>query len=385
MKYVVFGAGMMGSAAAWDLAVNNPADEVVVADINLEVAHSVARSIGMPNVTPRRVDVHDDDDVARSLEGAAAAIGAVSYSVNYDLNRAAIEAGVHMCDLGGNNDMVTKQLTLDAGAKARGVTIVPNCGLAPGLINILAVEGARQFDSLDSIRLRVGGLPQNPRPPLDYQVVFSVEGLINEYVERAEVIRDGVHTTIDPMSGLEDIEFPPPFGTLEAFSTSGGLSWLPRLFEGKVRELDYKTIRYCGHCEKFKTLLDLGFATNEPMMMGGGVKTNREFFEDLLKRKLDYGDRDVVLARATITGTVKEARRTLVYEFIDYYDETTKITAMMRTTAFPTTVIASMLATGAVTARGVLTPELCVPGDVMIRELAKRNIRITTSVTETWS
>lgn len=385
MKYVVFGAGMMGSAAAWDLAANNPADEVVVADINLGVASSVTRSIGLPNVSPRRVDVHDDDAVARTLEGAAAAIGAVSYSVNYDLNRAAIEAGVHMCDLGGNNDMVTKQLTLDAGAKARGVTIVPNSGLAPGLINILAVEGARQFDSLDSIHLRVGGLPQNPRPPLFYQVVFSVEGLINEYVERAEVIRDGVHTTVDSMSGLEDIEFPPPFGTLEAFSTSGGLSWLPRIFEGKVRELDYKTIRYRGHCEKFKTLLDLGFATNEPMMVGGSVKTNREFFEDLLKRKLDYGDRDVVLARATIRGTMDGARRSLVYEFIDYYDEATKITAMMRTTAFPTAVIATMLAAGAVTARGVLTPELCVPGDAMIRELDKRNIRITTSVTETWS
>lgn len=385
MKYVVFGAGMMGSAAAWDLAANNPADEVVVADINLGVASSVTRSIGLPNVTPRRVDVHDDDAVARTLEGAAAAIGAVSYSVNYDLNRAAIEAGVHMCDLGGNNDMVTKQLTLDAGAKARGVTIVPNSGLAPGLINILAVEGARQFDSLDSIHLRVGGLPQNPRPPLFYQVVFSVEGLINEYVERAEVIRDGVHTTVDSMSGLEDIEFPPPFGTLEAFSTSGGLSWLPRIFEGKVRELDYKTIRYRGHCEKFKTLLDLGFAANEPMMVGGSVKTNREFFEDLLKRKLDYGDRDVVLARATIRGTMDGARRSLVYEFIDYYDEATKITAMMRTTAFPTAVIATMLAAGAVTARGVLTPELCVPGDAMIRELDKRNIRITTSVTETWS
>lgn len=385
MKYVVFGAGMMGSAAAWDLAANNPADEVVVADINLGVASSVTRSIGLPNVSPRRVDVHDDDAVARTLEGAAAAIGAVSYSVNYDLNRAAIEAGVHMCDLGGNNDMVTKQLTLDAGAKARGVTIVPNSGLAPGLINILAVEGARQFDSLDSIHLRVGGLPQNPRPPLFYQVVFSVEGLINEYVERAEVIRDGVHTTVDSMSGLEDIEFPPPFGTLEAFSTSGGLSWLPRIFEGKVRELDYKTIRYRGHCEKFKTLLDLGFAANEPMMVGGSVKTNREFFEDLLKRKLDYGDRDVVLARATIRGTMDGARRSLVYEFIDYYDEATKITAMMRTTAFPTAVIATMLAAGAVTARGVLTPELCVPGDAMIRELDKRNIRITTSVTETWS
>lgn len=384
MKYVVIGAGMMGSAAAYDLAKTNPQDEIILADINIQQARSVAASIG-PNVTPVRIDVNNNRDVVKLIEGSGAVISAVSYSVNYQMTKAAIEAGVSMCDLGGNNDVVEKQMTLDEQAKEKGITIVPNCGLAPGLINILAMEGAKEFDTLDSIHLRVGGLPQHPRPPLYYQIVFSVEGLINEYVEKATVIQDGELKLIDPMSGLEEIEFPPPFGTLEAFNTSGGLSTLTKVFAGKLKNLDYKTIRYKGHCEKFKTLLDLGFATNEPMMVGGSVKTNREFFADLLRKKLDYGDKDVVLARATITGRTAAAEKTLVYEFIDYYDEATKMTAMMRTTAFPTSIVAQMLANGIITQRGVIVPELCVPGKRMIDELAKRNVKITKKVTEVWT
>ncbi|MBI5472214.1 MAG: saccharopine dehydrogenase NADP-binding domain-containing protein [Ignavibacteriae bacterium] len=383
MKYTVIGAGLMGSAAAFDLATRNPQDEIVLADINLQQAKSAATAIG-PNVAPVRVDVNNTREIVKLLNGSGAVISAVSYSVNLQMTKAAIEAGVHMCDLGGNNEVVERQVALDAAAKQKGITVVPNCGLAPGLINILAVEGTKEFEELDSIYLRVGGLPQHPRPPLMYQIVFSVEGLINEYVEQATVIHDGQLMQVDPMSGLEDIEFPSPFGTLEAFNTSGGLSTLTQMLQNKVKNLDYKTIRYKGHCDKFKTLLDLGFATNEPMMVGGSVKTNREFFADLLRKKLDYGDKDVVLARATIMGRTKTAAKILVYEFVDYYDEAHKITAMMRTTAFPTSITAQMLAHGVITERGVLVPERCVPGHRMIEELGKRNLKITKKVTEVW-
>ena len=384
MKYTIIGAGMMGTAAGFDLSRTNPHDEIVLADINLQRAAQAAKELGN-NVKPLRLDVNNPQELIGAIKGSNAVISAVSYTVNYQITKAALEAGVHATDLGGNNDVVQKQLTLDAEAKRRGVTIVPNSGLAPGLINILAMEGAKEFEELDSIYLRVGGLPQNPRPPLYYQIVFSVDGLINEYVEKAAIIRDGKVMYIDPMSGQEEIMFPEPFGTLEAFNTSGGLSTLTQLLEGKVKNLDYKTIRYNGHCEKFKTLLDLGFATNEPMMVGGSVKTNREFFGDLLRKKLDYGDKDVVLARATITGRNRNAQKTLVYEFIDYYDDKAKMTAMMRTTAFPASIIAQMLAQNVIQERGVMPPEVCVPGKMMIEELGKRNLKITKKVTEIWS
>jgi lysine 6-dehydrogenase len=384
MRFLVLGAGMMGSAAAYDLAHAAPDNEVILSDINLQKATRSAKTIGS-NVKPMRIDVNNHADLVKAMNGCWAVISAVTYSVNVQVTRAAIEAGVHLCDLGGNNDVVRRQLGLDADAKARGITILPNCGLAPGLINILAVSGAKQFDELDSIHLRVGGLPQHPRPPLNYQIVFSVEGLLNEYVEPADVIRDGQLKRIDSMAELETIRFPEPFGELEAFTTSGGLSTLTQYFSGKVKNLDYKTIRYKGHCDRFQTLLDLGFATSEPMMVGGSVKTNREFFADLLRKKLDFGDKDVVLARATITGRHGDAMKSLVYEFVDYFDNETSITAMMRTTAYPTAIIAMMLARGDIAARGVMPPELCVPGDALITELAKRNLKIRKSITETWS
>ncbi len=384
MKYLVLGAGMMGSAAAYDLARSSPDNEVVLADINIQTAKRSAGAIGA-NVHPVRLDVNSGRDLVAAMKGCNAVISAVTYSVNLQVTRAALEAGVHVCDLGGNNDVVAKQIALDEEARAKGITVIPNSGLAPGLINILAVTGAGGFDSLDSILLRVGGLPRHPRPPLNYQIVFSVEGLINEYVEQALVIQDGELRHVDPMSGLEEIEFPEPFGKLEAFTTSGGLSTLPEMFAGRVKTLDYKTIRYRGHCEKFKTLLELGFATTEPMMVGGSVKTNREFFADLLRKKLDFGEKDVVLARATITGKRGGADKVLAYEFVDQYDDAASITAMMRATAFPTSITAQMLAHGTIQERGVKPPELCVPGDAMIEELAKRNLRITKRITETWS
>jgi lysine 6-dehydrogenase len=373
---------MMGSAAAFDLAAADERNEVLLADLHLEAATRAANAIG-PNVYPRQIDANNQVEMVRLFRNADAVLSAAPYSLNLQVTRAAIEAGTHMCDLGGSNEILDQQLTLSNEALGRNVTIVPNCGLAPGLINILAVEGFRRFDKVDSIRLRVGGLPQNPRPPLFYQITFSVEGLINEYLEPVDVIKAGRLLKAEPLSDLEEIEFPPPFGRLEAFNTSGGVSSLPRLLHGKVQDLDYKTIRYRGHCEKFKTLIELGFASAEPIMVGANVRTTRELFAELLRKKLDYRDKDVVLARATIEGSTGKLRRALVYELIDYYDVATQMTAMMRTTAFPTSVIAQMLAQGRITRRGVFPPEEIVPGEALIRELSRCDIRITERMTET--
>ncbi len=381
MRYLVLGAGMMGSAVAYDLAHAAPDAEIVLADVNSDAATAAARTIGA-RVRPLCLDVRDPQALSAALQGHTVVISAVSYAVNETVTRAAIDAGVHMCDLGGNNDVVDRQTRLDAEARARGVAVIPNCGLAPGLINILAATGMQSFDTVDTVHLRVGGLPQQPRPPLNYQIVFSVEGLINEYLEPAEVIEDGEIRRVESMTGLEPLLFPPPYGTMEAFHTSGGISTLARSLNGRVRHLDYKTIRYPGHCEKFKTLLDLGFAASEPVSTGTGVRTMRELFTELLKRRLSFAEPDVILARATFSGTVHGRHRTLEYECIDSYDAQSRITAMMRTTAFPTSITALLLADGTITARGVMMPETCVPGDRMIAELAKRNVRITTRFTE---
>jgi lysine 6-dehydrogenase len=383
MKALVIGAGMMGSAMAYDLAHSNGVDSVLLADVNEERARSVAATIGK-NVSPFRLDINYYDDVIELMSKADAAIGATSYTHNVLLTKAAIEAGVHFCDLGGNMDVVDKQIALHEKALQANVTILPNCGLAPGMACVLAAGAAKEFSSVERIHIRVGGLPQHPQPPLNYQLVFSAEGLINEYLEPAEVIRNGTIQHVESMIDVEELEFPPPFGTVEAFNTSGGISTLTRMFKGKVKELDYKTIRYKGHCEKFRTLLDLGFASSEPIMVGNNVKTAREFFEELLRRKLPSNGPDVVLMRVTIHGSMNGTVRTLSYEMIDYNDTTTNHTSMMRTTAFPTSIIAQMIVNGTIHQRGVFPPESAeadIPLEPFLAELKKRNIIIKETMT----
>jgi lysine 6-dehydrogenase len=379
MKALVIGSGMMGSALAYDLAHSTGVDEVFLADINGERAKTVADSIGK-TVIPMQLDINDFDKVVHSMRGVDVVCGATSYNHNLALTKAAIEAGKHFCDLGGNMDVVDAQLLMDAQAKKTGVCILPNCGLAPGLAAILGAGGARQFDCPEEIHLRVGGLPKHPRPPLNYMLVFSVEGLINEYLEPAEVIRNGDLKLAESMADLETLEFPAPFGTVEAFNTSGGVSTLTRMFKGKIKELDYKTIRYRGHCEKFKMLLDLGFASAEPVSVGASVQTARDIFQELLKKKLPTSGPDLVLMRVWITGMMKRTRKTLTYQMVDYFDEHTNISSMMRTTSFPTSIVAQMIVNGSIAARGVMAPETCVPVNQLIAELKKRNIIINETI-----
>lgn len=381
MTFLVIGSGMMGSALAYDLSHSQNVKKVILADIDHDRAKNSAYAIGA-DVEPVKLDINDQNALLGQIKKADVVCGATSYTHNLQLTKASIEAGVHFCDLGGNMDVVKAQVALNEKAKQAGVCIIPNCGLAPGLAGILGAGGAHKFDSVSEIHLRVGGLPRHPRPPLNYQIVFSVEGLINEYIEPAEVIRDGKIKEVPSMDDLEEIEFPQPFGKLEAFNTSGGISTLAHMFEGKVRDLDYKTIRYRGHCEKIRMLLDLGFASSEPILVGNSLSTARELFQELLKKKLPSTGPDVILFRVTVTGEQNNRNKILTYDMIDYFDEKSKISAMMRTTSFPTSIIAQMIADGTIRERGVAMPERCVPVDPLIQELRKRDIIIKTEFKE---
>jgi lysine 6-dehydrogenase len=217
----------------------------------------------------------------------------------------------------------------------------------------------------------VGGLPQNPQPPLDYTLVFSVHGLLNEYIEPAVVIRNGRIQEIPSLTEIEQIDFP-PIGVLEAFQTSGGTSTLPHTYQNQLQELDYKTIRYKGHCAKMKVLLDVGMCSEESISIGTFRVSPRDVLSKVLERTLPHEDKDMVLMRITAQGE----RGTKTFEMIDYFDEPSSMTAMARTTAFPTSIISQMIASGGIDKRGAYPPEIIVPPIPFIEELAKRNITI---------
>lgn len=383
MKTLVLGAGRMGYGAAFDLVHNSPGVErVTVADFDLKKAEETAEKIGTSRIEPRHIDASNYSDVVGLMRGHDSVISCVNYWYNESLSQAAIETRSNFCDLGGNNYVVDAQLALDNEAKAAGINIIPDCGLAPGMVSILAMHGAARFEQLDEVHIRVGGLPQAPQPPLDYQLVFSVEGLVNEYIELARVIRDGEIKTVDSMTELESLEFD-GFPPLEAFQTSGGTSTLPDTFLGKVKQLDYKTIRYAGHCEKFKTMIDLGLCSSQEMVADFVKVKPRKVFAELLQQHLPADGPDYVLVRLEFVGKMAASESVppngpsrLRYDIVDKQDEATGLSAMMRTTAFPASIIAQMMAKGDVLMRGATPQEKAIDPEKFVAELSRRSIEI---------
>jgi lysine 6-dehydrogenase len=376
MKILVLGAGRMGHGACFDLAHNSPKVEAItIADANFEKAQAVVENVKGAKVSAIQLDVSDYEKCVSAMRGHDAAISCVNYWYNLELSKAAIETGTNFCDLGGNNYVVRAQLALDAEAKEANINIIPDCGLAPGMVSILAMHGANRFDETEEIHIRVGGLPQNPKPPLNYQLVFSVEGLINEYVETARVIRGGEIKEVESMTELETLEFE-EFPALEAFQTSGGTSTLPETFSGKIKELDYKTIRYAGHCEKFKTMIDLGLCSSEEIIADHVKIKPRKVLGELLQKNLPADEPDYVLIRLEFVGTKNAERKRLRYDIVDKFNEQANLSAMMRTTAFPASIIAQMIARGNVKMRGATPQEKAIDAEKFVAELERRNIKI---------
>jgi len=379
MKILVLGAGRMGHGAVFDLIHNSPGVErVTVADFDFEKAEAVAAAVGTDRIDARQIDASNYADIVELFRGHDSVISCVNYWYNVSLSKAAIETGANFCDLGGNNYIVDEQLALDAEANAAGINIIPDCGLAPGMVSILAMHGAARFDSVDEIHIRVGGLPQDPQPPLNYQLVFSVEGLINEYLEVARVIRNGKIIQVDSMTEIESLSFD-GFPALEAFQTSGGTSTLPDTFLGNTRELDYKTIRYAGHCEKFKTMMDLGLCSSDEIMVDFQKVKPRKVFGELLQKHLPADGPDYVLVRLDFAGIKDGESKKLRFDIVDKQDEATGMSAMMRTTAFPASIIAQMMASGDILVRGATPQEKAIDPTRFVVELTRRNINIQES------
>lgn len=236
MRMLVLGAGLQGSACAYDLLQNSEVERVTLGDVAVDVLPPfLDRYHDDPRLRLERVDARERASVRALMQGHDACMNALPYYFNLSVTEDAIASGLHYCDLGGNTEIVFQQLELDVQARERGVSAIPDCGLAPGMVNILAHMGIKELDSTDSVKIRVGGLPQQPEPPLNYQIVYSLHGVLDYYTTPAWVLRNGEPRQVDALSELEPVDFPWPIGTLEAFHTGGGLSTLPWKHKGRIR------------------------------------------------------------------------------------------------------------------------------------------------------
>lgn len=383
-KYAIIGSGRQGTAAAYDLAVKGDADSVVLADVDATVAKNSANRVntlsGGTAAKPAKVDVTKRASVLSLLKGVDAFISAVPYRFNLQLSHWAVAAKTSMVDLGGNTAIVRKELALNAAAKRAGVAIVPDCGMGPGANITLAVYAMGLLDAPSAVHIYDGGLPQKPRPPWNYEMLFNVEGLVNEYTGTSTFLRGGKRVEVPALTEPEAISFA-PLGRLEALVTSGGLSTMPWTYEGRLSTLENKTLRYPGHWSQVRAFADLGLFSEKPIAIGGRKVVPRDVFGALFEPRATSDDpRDVAVTRVVCTGERGGRRAEAVVELIDWYDEATGFRAMERVTGWHASIVAAMIARGEI-APGAHAVEEGVPPKRFVEEARDRGLAITTRVT----
>lgn len=278
-RILVIGAGKIGQVVA-DLLAGSADYDVSLADRDAGALKAA------PRVRTLALDVADPVALRGALDGQWAVLSAAPFHLTILIAEAARAAGVHYLDL--TEDVASTQ-RIRALAEGATSAFIPQCGLAPGFISIVAADLASRFDRLDSVRMRVGALPAYPSNALNYNLTWSTEGVINEYIEPCEAIVDGRRVTVPALEEREEFALD---GVLyEAFNTSGGLGTLCETLEGKVRTLNYRTIRYPGHAAIMKALLhDLRLADR------------RDVLKDILENAVPTTTQDVVIIFVTVAG-----------------------------------------------------------------------------------
>ena len=374
MRMLVLGAGLQGSACAYDLLQRPEVERVTLADLHPRRVPPFLQKRKDKRLVVARLDARRAADLRRRMQRHNAVMNALPYYFNYPIAKLAVSSGLHYADLGGNTEIVQKQRTLHARAQKHGVSVVPDCGLAPGMVNIIAAEGIRRVGEAETVKIFVGGLPQRPEPPLNYQIVYSLEGALDYYTTPSWVLRGGRPERVDALSELESVEFPGPVGTLEAFHTGGGISTMPWGYKGKVQTMEYKTLRYPGHVAIMRPIRELGLLSMTAVNVKGTKVVPRDAFIAAVSPQLSKPNgRDLVALRVEVTG--KEGRR-VAWQLLDYYDEATGISAMMRTTGFSLAITGVMQVDGRVSKSGVHTPDEAVPFQPYVGELKRRGVEI---------
>ncbi|MFL5462509.1 MAG: saccharopine dehydrogenase family protein [Gemmatimonadaceae bacterium] len=377
MRMLVLGAGLQGSACAYDLLKNPDVKEVRLADLHTGHLEPFLAPFSGDRLIFTTLDVRDREATLALMRQCDAVMSAIPYYFNYDLAALAVEAGVHFSDLGGNTEIVFKQKTLDAAAKKKNITVIPDCGLAPGMVNILAEHAIRQLDSVEAVRIFVGGLPQHPQPPLNYQIVYSLEGVLDYYTTLSWVLRNGKRTQVAALSEIEPVEFGGSLGTLEGFHTAGGLSTMAFRYEGKIPTMEYKTLRYPGHARIMEAIRDLGLLELKPVDVKGVKVVPRDLVVAAMGPRLTKPDaHDLVAMRVFAEGKKDGKPKRVGWEMVDRYDDENGISAMERSTGYSLSITGQMQARGEIGKTGVFTPDEAIPAPKYIAELARRGLMI---------
>lgn len=377
--FAVLGAGMQGTAAAYDIAKFASPARIMMGDISFEHAKQnawrVNDLVGSAICEPAQVNALDPSNLCKFLESVDVVLSCVPYWMHPKIAKVAISSDTNMIDLGGNTEISLQTLKMDPEAKEAGVTLVPDCGLAPGLVNNFATYMIENMDQVDTIRLYCGVLPQNPQPPFNYKLTFNIEGLVAEYEDQAVTLTDGEIRLVDTLTELEELTVD-QLGKMEAFVTSGGTSTAPYSFQGQVTNYAYKTIRFPGHCERMKIFKDFGFWSLEEAEVEGKHIRPRDLWHKLMGEALaKFVDTDMAIVRGIGTGKKDGKPAQWQIDIFDKEDEVTGFTSMERLTGFTAAIYAIEIANGGME-KGCLRYETAMPGTKVLSELERRGVEI---------
>jgi len=370
---LILGAGMQGVAAAYDCAKFGDFDRILFADIDTSAAEAgsrrVNRLIGRELCKPLGFDATNRSALSHELPRHRLAISALPYAMHRTVEEVAIDAGCSVVDMGIDTPDALAVHALDERAKENGVAVVTDCGLAPGLVNVLAAGLLARCPEATAVRSYCGGLPETPVPPLGYVLRFSMDSVVGEYCEPVLALRDGAVVEGEPLERLEAIDFD-GVGRLEAFTTSGGTGTAPYSFRGRVPSYEYKTLRYPGHVAAMQLFRDCGFWSDDPV--AGLDQTPRAAFSAIMGANLRRPEiQDIVVVRVEAESPAGVRRM----EMLEHQDPETGFTAMERLTGFSTAIVAMEVGSGQI-GPGCRGCEVAVDPKRFQAELARRGFSI---------
>jgi len=359
--------------------------EVVAADLDVEKVHRIISSLKTQKVKARQVDAVNNRDLVELMRSGFDVVACLLPArLNLDVAKAAVEAQVSMVDV-SHPGAISE---LDNAAREARVSILPACGLDPGIDLVLYGYGCSKLDKVYEIHSYCGGIPQREYAdgPLRYKISWTWEGVLDSYARKAKILHAGKEIEVENV--MEDyvkrVTFPEPVGEAECFLNGDATVYRETLGLKHVREMTRWTVRWPGHCELWSKLLRMKMLSDKPLEVRQGTCiTPREFVIKHMAPQLQYekGEGDLVVLRVELVGEMKGDQRRIVFDLVDLYDPKTGVSAMARTTGYTCSIVTQMLGSGMIAEKGVLLPERHVPFETFFRELANRGILITETTT----
>ena len=376
--FLVLGAGKMGVVLAKDLVETDSRNKVTLVDISPNQLRHAEEFIKSKRLFPLQRDVEDTKQREEIFEGKDVVLCALPHKQSLITIEESVRKSIHFVDLVG--EWPLERRGYNAKATKKRITLISGLGVSPGITNICVGRAVHLLDETEKAIIYVGGNPVHPKPPLNYRIVYAVDSLLGLYERKVPIYKKGKITETPALSGIESIEFPPPFEEMECFYTDG-LNSLIYTMKGKIKdELVEKTIRHKGHADGVKTLKECGLFSERPVRLRNQKVIPREVLGAVLDSKMKLGkEKDVTLLRVVVSGRKRGKFATHIFEMIDYYDSKRYYTSMAKTTSFPASIAAQMIASGKIKKRGSLFPEEVFQAELFepfMEELKNRGVLV---------